>query len=521
MRTLALPRPLFLTMALPAAILALGIAAASADEPVTRDKVMAALPGLDELASRIIRDDGVPGLSIAVVYQDEVVYLKGFGVRETGKPEAVDGDTVFQIASMSKPISATVVAALVSDGVVSWDTRIADIDPGFKLHDAYPTAEVTIRDLFNHRSGLWGDAGNDLETLGFGRDEILRRVHFLKPGSSFRSAYAYSNFGITEGAVAAAWAAGLSWEDAADQKLYKPLGMASSSSRYRDFLARGNRAELHVPVNGKWTALAKRDPDPQSPGGGVSASARDLAGWMRLVLANGKYNGTQLIQEAAMAETHLPLMYRGKNPVTGGQSFYGLGWNVEFGRYGLMWGHAGAFSQGARSNVGLSPADQLGIVVLANAFPSGVPEGITDSFFDLVHAGHVTKDWVKDWNAVFASLFGPASEAAKERYSKPPAMPAAALPPAAYVGKYANDYIGEAEVAEGDGGLVLKLGPTLAQSFKLTHFDRDLFTYAPYSEAPNLPYAVTFAIAADQKAQAVTIEDLDGDGQGTLKRIGE
>src|SRR6516165_2214566 len=118
MRTLALPRPLFLTMALPAAILALGIAAASADEPVTRDKVMAALPGLDELASRIIRDDGVPGLSIAVVYQDEVVYLKGFGVRETGKPEAVDGDTVFQIASMSKPISATVVAALVSDGVV-------------------------------------------------------------------------------------------------------------------------------------------------------------------------------------------------------------------------------------------------------------------------------------------------------------------------------------------------------------------------------------------------------------------
>jgi hypothetical protein len=265
--------------------------------------------------------------------------------------------------------------------------------------------------------------------------------------------------------------------------------------------------------------LAKRDPDPQSPGGGVSTSARDLAEWMRLVLANGKYNGTQLIQESAMAETHLPLMQRGKNPVTGGQSFYGLGWNVEFGRYGLTWGHAGAFSQGARTNVGLSPEDQLGIVVLANAFPSGVPEGITDSFFDLVHAGQVTKDWVKGWNAVFASLFGPATDAAKERYSKPPAMPAAALPPAAYVGKYANDYIGEAEVAESEGGLVLRLGPKLGKSFKLTHFDRDLFTYAPFDEAPDLPYAVTFAIGPNQKAQTVTIEDLNADGQGTLARV--
>ena len=127
-----MPRPRFLTMALPAAILALGIAAASADEPVTRDKVMAALPGLDELASRIIRDDGVPGLSIAVVYQDEVVYLKGFGVRETGKPEPVDGDTVFQIASMSKPISATVADDLRGE-LIQAGERCDDLVAGHRL----------------------------------------------------------------------------------------------------------------------------------------------------------------------------------------------------------------------------------------------------------------------------------------------------------------------------------------------------------------------------------------------------
>jgi CubicO group peptidase (beta-lactamase class C family) len=109
---------------------------------------MAALPALETMAQRIVDEDQVPGLSIAVVYRDEVVYLKGFGVREAGAGEAVDADTVFQLASLSKPIASTVVAALVGDKAVSWDSRIADIDPTFQLYEAYPTAQVTLRDLF-------------------------------------------------------------------------------------------------------------------------------------------------------------------------------------------------------------------------------------------------------------------------------------------------------------------------------------------------------------------------------------
>jgi CubicO group peptidase (beta-lactamase class C family) len=119
-----------------------------------RHRVIEALPKLDEIAQAGIRAGEVPGLAIAVVLQDEVVYAKGFGVRKAGENAAVDPDTVFQLASCSKPIASTVVAALVSDGAVTWDTRIADADPGFRLHDAYPSAEVTVRDLFAHRSGL-------------------------------------------------------------------------------------------------------------------------------------------------------------------------------------------------------------------------------------------------------------------------------------------------------------------------------------------------------------------------------
>jgi len=173
-------------------------------QTATKEKVAAALPKLREFARQIIDKRLVPGLSVAVVYGDEIVLLDGFGVREIGKPATVGADTVFQLASVSKPLSATVVAGLVSDGKVSWDSRIRDIDPGFTLQDELAAANVTIRDLFAHRSGLPGHVGDDIEELGFTQGEILQRLRLAKPAYSFRNGYSYSNFGLTEGAVAAA-----------------------------------------------------------------------------------------------------------------------------------------------------------------------------------------------------------------------------------------------------------------------------------------------------------------------------
>jgi len=488
-----------------------------AAEPVARDKVLAALPELEKLAEAAIARGDVPGLSIAVVQGEHVLYLKGFGVREAGKPEAVGPDTVFQLASSSKPISATIVAAVVGEGQVAWDSKIADLDPAFRLKDAYPTADLTVEDLFAHRSGLPGEAGNELEDLGFEQAEILRRLRIL-PLDGFRSHYSYSNFGITEGAVAVAKHVGKTWPDLAEAKLYGPLGMKSTSSRYADFLARDDRATLHVPIDGKWTAVAKREPDAQSPAGGVSSTARDLTNWLKLEIGNGRFDGRQIISTDALAATHRPLMNLGKNPVTGDQGFYGLGWVVEFGRHGLAWTHAGAFSKGARTLVRILPDEQLGIVILANAFPTGVPEGLADSFFDQVLNGKVEKDWFSGWNTAFAGLFGPATEASKLRFAKPPEPASPALPLAAYAGRYANDYIGTALVGEKDGKLELGLGPEGKRRFELTPFERDVFIVHPGEEMPDFMSAVTFTIGADGKASSVTIEHLDQFGFGTLKR---
>ena len=271
-----------------------GVAAALASPPIlaqgaARQKIAAALPRIDAFARQIVDRKLVPGLSMAVVHQDEVVYLQGFGVRQIGMPEPVEVDTVFQLASVSKPIASTVVSALVSEGKVSWDSRIRDIDPGFALQDELATAALTVGDLFAHRSGLPGHVGDDIEDLGFSQGDILRRLRLAKPAYSFRNGYSYSNFGLTEGAVAAARFAGMGWEEAAEEKLYKPLGMKSTSSRYRDFMSRPNRAALHVPVDGSWASFTRRDADAQSPAGGASSNARDMAQWLRLLLADGRF----------------------------------------------------------------------------------------------------------------------------------------------------------------------------------------------------------------------------------------
>src|SRR5437762_9335316 len=297
---------------------------------VTSEQITHAVQELQKFAQKQINENTLPGLAIAVVFQDKVVYAKGFGVRDVNTKASVDADTVFQLASLSKSIGSTVVAELVGEGKITCDSKLSALDPTFEMFDPWVTREITIRDMYAHRSGLPAHSGDLLEDVGFTRTEILYRLRYQHPDSSFRSHYAYTNFGITEGSIAAARAYGLEWEAAANEKLFKPLGMTSASSRYADFVAQSNKALGYVLVDGKWVQKFKRDPDAQSPAGGVSSSVNDFAKWMRLQLANGKFEGKQIVDEKALAETHHPQILIGFNPATRLPSFYGLGWNVSY-----------------------------------------------------------------------------------------------------------------------------------------------------------------------------------------------
>src|SRR5260370_987440 len=208
-------------------LLELSSAAGAEKSHVTSEQVTQAIQEVQKLAQKQIQENALPGLAIAVVFQDKVVYGKGFGVRDMSAKVPVDADTVFQLASLSKPIGSTVVAELVGEGKITWDSKLSVLDPTFAMFDPWVTREITTRDMFAHRSGLPEHAGDLLEDLGFTRTQILHRLRYQHPESSFRSHYAYTNFGLTEGGIAAAKAYGLEWEEAAKQKLYNPLAMAA------------------------------------------------------------------------------------------------------------------------------------------------------------------------------------------------------------------------------------------------------------------------------------------------------
>lgn len=168
-----------------------------------RAKVTNALAKLDGLVGDAMDSTGLSGMAVAVVYRDEVVYSKGFGVREVGKPEEIGPDTVFQVASLSKPLASTVVAGLVGQQVINWTDAVIEHNRNFALKDDYVTRNASFADLLSHRSGLKTGSGDLLEDLGFDRAYILGHLH-QEPLDTFRSSYNYSNFGYTEAGQAAA-----------------------------------------------------------------------------------------------------------------------------------------------------------------------------------------------------------------------------------------------------------------------------------------------------------------------------
>ena len=485
---------------------------------MTSEQVDKAIGDVEKLAQKEIQENALPGLAMAVVFQDKMVYAKGFGVRDVNTKAPVDADTVFQLASVSKSIGSTVVAELVSEGKITWDSKLSTLDPAFAMFDPWVTREITIRDMYAHRSGLPEHAGDLLEDLEFTRAEILHRLRYQHPESSFRSHYAYTNFGMTEGGIAAAEAYGLEWEEASEQKLYRPLGMTSTSSRYADFVARPNKALGHVLVDGKWMQKFKRDPDTESPAGGVSSSVSDLAKWMRLQLANGKFGGKQIVNEKALAETHHPHMLTGFSPFTGLPSFYGLGWNISYDQEGrLRLNHSGAFALGAATHVNLVPAEQLGIVVLTNAYPVGIAEALGTTFLDIALYGKPTQDWLVIFKQLFSNPAAIGTVLGFD-YSKSPAAPTPALKNDAYIGRYANDFFGDISIIEKDGGLAIVQGPK-KRTFTMKHYNRDTLTYETEGENAVGRSGITFTIGADGKATQVLVENLNVRGEGAFKRV--
>jgi CubicO group peptidase (beta-lactamase class C family) len=479
--------------------------------PITAGQVERAISKLDAMAEDIMARKGIPGMAIAVVHGGQTVYAKGFGVREAGQPAKVEPDTVFQIASLSKSLAATVVAQQVSAGTVKWDTPVRTTLPWFTLADPYVSEKVTIADLFSHRSGLPDHAGDKLEDLGYGRMEVLQRLQLL-PLAPFRNTYAYTNFGLTAAAEATAAAARLDWATLSEQAIYQPIGMTSTSSRFADYKARANRAVAHVKVNGSYVPGQERDADAQSAAGGVSSSVNDMARWLAFLLAGGSYGGRQIVDPAALLPAISPQAISG-SPTRADEraGFYGYGFNVGTSASGrTIISHSGAFALGAATSFTAIPSADVGIVVLTNASPIGVPEAVAAQFSDLVQFGSVQLPWETLYSQKFSPLLDPEGSLVD---AVKPANPAPAQTLAAYTGTYQNAYYGPLQVVSNQGTLELRLGPQ-PMTFRLSHWDGDVFTFMLDNEnAP--PGTISKASFSPGK---VVLEFYDDHGLGSFVR---
>lgn len=481
--------------------------------PEDAARIDSAVASLDGLGETMLERAGIPGLAIGVVHRGETVFARGFGTANVDTGAPVDAETVFLLASLSKAVGASVVAHEVGQGTVTWETPVRDYLPAFDLGDPWVSAHVTIGDLYAHRSGLPDHAGDDLEDLGYGRDAVLERLRLL-PMGPFRASYAYTNFGLTAAAEATAVAAGTDWASLSETAVYGPLGMTATSSRHADYMDRDNRASSHTPERGEYRVNDSRQPDAQSPAGGVSSTVTDMARWMAMILADGG----DLIPREALRPAISGQMISGAPMATAARGgAYGFGFNVGVrpsGRVELS--HSGAFALGASTAFSMLPGLDLGIVVLTNAQPTGVAEAITATFMDRAELGLDSRDWFAAYAPLMAPLIAPVGALVGVEAPENPTPPQALD---TYVGQYENAYFGPARIAAGAEGLVLELGPDDDHALALTHWDGDSFVAYPVTE--NQPAGTVSQVLFTREGDritSVTVEHLDGEGLGRFTR---
>src|SRR5256712_9517048 len=236
----------------------------------------------DAYVARTMKQFEVPGLAIAVVKDGKVVLAKGYGVRRLGDSARVDERTLFGIASNTKAFTATAIGILVEEGKLQWDAPVVNYLPWFQMYDPFVTRELTIRDLLVHRSGLGLGAGGLLwwPSSTYDRKEVARRLRYIKPATSFRSAYAYDNVLYSVAGEVIEAVSGQTWEDFVSSRILGKVGMAGSSVRHSAAAGGGDVATPHAPIDCHVPAVAPVTSDNGKPAGGINAGAADIAKWM-------------------------------------------------------------------------------------------------------------------------------------------------------------------------------------------------------------------------------------------------
>jgi CubicO group peptidase (beta-lactamase class C family) len=439
---------------------------------------------LDTYVARSMKTFDVPGIAVAIVKDGKVLVAKGYGVRKLGDPTPVDEFTMFGIGSNTKAFTTAALATLVDEGKLSWDDPVYQRLPGFVMYDPYVSHEMTIRDLLTHRSGMGLGEGDLLfwPHTTYTREEVIHKLRFMKPQSSFRSHYAYDNLlYMTAGQIIPA-VIGTSWDDYVQSRIFAPLGMQHSNVTTTAYKTGDDYAYPHSRVDGNLQVVPFEPLDNAGPAGSINSCAADMARWVQLQLNHGKFIDREgrLFTEERSREMWTPQTILPVNepprPLSGLKSNfadYGLGWGLRDYRGRKLIGHTGGVS-GFVSRVMLVPEENLGIVVLTNAEDGGAFDSIL--FHVLDHYFHLAPtDWVAGFKAVEDQEKKDAEETMKKSEGGRDANSKPSLPIDKYAGVYNDAWYGPITIRSENGALTISFDHTPGMIGDLQHWQYDTF----------------------------------------------
>jgi CubicO group peptidase (beta-lactamase class C family) len=441
-------------------------------------------PDLDAYVSSSMKTFNVPGIAVAIVKDRKILLAKGYGVRKLGDPTPVDEFTMFGIGSNTKAFTSAALATLVDEGKLSWDDLVYQRLPGFVMYDPYVSHEMTIRDLLTHRSGMGLGEGDLLfwPHTRYSRAEVIYRLRFMKPKSSFRSHYAYDNLlYMTAGQIIPA-VTGTTWDDYVRQHIFAPLGLNHSNLSTTAYKSGDDYAFPHSRVDGKLQVIPFEDLDNAGPAGAINSSAADMAKWVQLQLNRGKYVeregrlfSEQRSKEMWSAQTILPIEDP-PAPLAGLKANfadYALGWGLRDYHGRKLVGHTGGVG-GFVSRVMLVPEENLGVVVLTNAEEGGAFDSILYHVLDYYFHLPPT-DWIAAFKTVKDQDEKEAAETMKKAEGTRDANSKPSLPLAKYAGVYNDAWYGPITIRVENGGLVISFDHSPGMVGDLQHWQYDTF----------------------------------------------
>lgn len=466
-------------------------------------------PNFDAYVEKVMKEFEVPGMSIAIVKNNKAVLTKGYGIKQLHSSKKVDEHTLFPIASNSKAFTATLLALLVEEGKITWDSPVINYLPWFRMNDPYVTANITVRDLLVHRSGLGAYAGDLLQfpPSTYSREEIVKKVRFLPLTSSFRNAYAYDNILYLAAGELIKEVTGKEWEECIQDRILKPLGMTTTVSRISSFGTANNTSASHARFDGEIREvknfLQYGVSDITNPAGGIASNATDMAKWLITQLDSGRAaNGHVLYKKTTATElwkgvTPMPVAKLAGHikPAQMEYQSYALGFYTYNYRSERIVAHGGKLD-GFVSRVVMVPSLNLGIAILTNQESGGAIAAIVHQVID--HALKVPAfDWItgykKEQDANFERIKKVEATAIQERNAK--SQPS--LPLQKYTGRYNDKWYGDVLITQEQGRMVVNFSHNPGMIGDVEHWQYDTFIVKWRNREFKADAYITFSLNAD------------------------